>query len=79
MSNNNNNQPPPWSEAPPWATYMAQDEDGSWYWYELKPRTYDKEQQWLEGSENGLVLCALKGNIKTPNWRDTLQKRPENE
>ena len=34
---NNNNQPPPWSEAPLWAKYRAQDEDGEWCWFRYKP------------------------------------------
>ena len=32
-----NNTAPPWSEAPPWAKWRAQDEDGSWFWYSEKP------------------------------------------
>lgn len=72
-----NTAPPPWSEAPPWAMYMAQDEDGEWWWYEKEPRPFD-EGTWLEGSIHGLVLKAETGS-NNPNWRDTLQKRPENE
>ena len=26
-----------WSKAPPWANWIAQDEDGQWYWYQKKP------------------------------------------
>lgn len=74
-----NNIPPPWSEAPDWAMWRAQDEDGEWWWYERKPHpSEDKNKQWLEGSINGLMIRALNDDVN-PNWRNTLEKRPDNE
>jgi len=29
---------PSWKDAPEWANWLAQDEDGSWWWFEVKPR-----------------------------------------
>ena len=29
---------PDWSDAPEWADYLAQDANGTWYWYEGKPK-----------------------------------------
>jgi hypothetical protein len=31
------NLKPKWEHAPAWAKYVAQDPDGSWYWYEETP------------------------------------------
>lgn len=28
---------PKWEDAPDWASYLAMDFDGQWYWYEKKP------------------------------------------
>ena len=82
MMSNNNNQPPPWSEAPPWAKWQAQDKDGAWFAYSEKPEQLlsdtiriDNYGYWGNGGRSQL----LKWNTPNPNWRDTLQKRPENE
>lgn len=29
---------PKWEEAPDWANWVAQDEDGEWFWFEVKPK-----------------------------------------
>ena len=68
-----NNTPPPWSEAPPWAKWRAQDEDGSWFWYSEKP--IEKEDMFDSGGK--ILLC--KWSSDNPNWKTTMQKRPENE
>ena len=69
---NNNNTPPPWSEAPPWAKYIAQDETGEWWWYEKEP--VPRKDGW-----DDTTTQSMSQSYKCPNWRDTLQKRPENE
>ncbi len=74
-----NNTPPPWSEAPPWAKYRAQDEDGAWFFYKKNPYATSIDVEWRTNdiSDNGCVLA--KWCTPNPNWRDTLEKRPENE
>jgi len=74
---NNNNQPPPWSEAPPWAKYRAQDEGGEWFAYESKPYASNIDIKWRFDSESKFLLMSWCDS--NPNWRNTLQKRPENE
>ena len=32
-----NNDKPDWKGAPEWANWLAQDEDGPWFWFQLKP------------------------------------------
>lgn len=73
---NNNNTPPPWSEAPPWAMWRAQDEDGEWWWFRLKPKQ-NRLGFWVTLPGSKFEQAKICGH--NPNWRDTLQKRPENE
>lgn len=28
---------PDWKDSPPWANWLAMDDDGEWYWFELEP------------------------------------------
>lgn len=74
---NNNNTPPPWSEAPPWAMWRAQDYNGDWYAFDMEPEK--NEDAWWWWTHNNLYALLLETHIVNPNWRDTLQKRPENE
>lgn len=58
---------PEWAQAPKWAQWAAQDEDGAWWWYELQPEPV------------GDAHCGRPGKqaaIKHPNWRESLQRRP---
>lgn len=69
-----NNTPPPWSEAPPWAMWRAQDETGEWWWYEEKPRIATDNDGY-----DAVNSQSRAEQYKWPNWKTTLQKRPENE
>ncbi len=75
---NNNNTPPPWSEAPAGANWRAQDEDGTWAWFEDEPTYRASDVFGYEWHSNGRMLIVRK-NHPNPNWRDTLEKKPENE
>lgn len=74
-----NNTPPPWSEAPPWAMWRAQDKDGWWCFYKYEPCAgrYDWVYSDIIFSSENYVLCR-KGKPSS-NWRKSLKKRPENE
>jgi hypothetical protein len=59
---------PDWSKAPEWAKFVAQDENGIWYWYEASPaRGYSS---W----ELPELRCELAGS--NPHWTMTLDARP---
>ena len=61
---------PSWADAPEWAEWLAQDEDGEWNWLAGLPRKY----------VNGWTAVKIKGcckGITLGDWRDTLEKRPE--
>ena len=61
---------PSWDDAPEWARYLAQDKDGTWWWYEEKPRPLDG----FWWSDTGLVeeACA---QTPSSNWKYSLQQR----
>lgn len=61
---------PDWKDAPPWARWLAMDEDGEWFWYEKEPA----EIGWMFGSDGGRMECAA---IDPDDWRKTLEQRPE--
>lgn len=60
---------PDWNTAPEWATWLAQDEDGSWFWFEAKPAL--GTTMW--GPNGG--QCELASSTDT-NWGTTLEPRP---
>jgi len=61
---------PSWSDpsCPPWANYLAQDNDGVWFWYATKPIA--RTSVWLSKEE----CCTAF--VNNPNWRNTLEERP---
>ena len=61
---------PSWSDAPEWGEWLAQDEDGEWKWLAGLPGKY----------VDGWTAVKIKGCCKGSalgDWRDTLEKRPE--
>ncbi len=63
---------PSWDEAPEWANWLAQDNDGEWCWRENKliklSRTFHSKEGRFDYTNRGEVLG---------NWQDTLEERPE--
>lgn len=61
---------PSWSEAPSWAMWLAQNDDGQWWWYEEKP---------ILCSHMG-CFCEEGGRSEeatyAEDWEDTLEQRP---
>lgn len=61
---------PSWDDAPEWGEWLAQDEDGEWKWLAGLPGKY----------VDGWTAVKIKGCCKGSalgDWRDTLEKRPE--
>lgn len=61
---------PSWDDAPEWGEWLAQDEDGEWKWLAGLPGKY----------VDGWTAVKIKGHCKglaLGDWRDTLEKRPE--
>ena len=61
---------PSWKDAPEWGEWLAQDEDGEWKWLAGLPRKY------VDGWTAVKIKGCCKG-IALGDWRDTLEKRPE--
>jgi len=59
------------ADLPSWATWISQNNNGSWYLFSLKPRPY--LLQWVRTSD----LCACSGIVlgkPNPDWRESLIK-----
>jgi hypothetical protein len=59
---------PDWSDAPEWATFLAQDQSGDWYWFWKEP-TISDTGMW----ESDTIYCKA---YRVSNWEDTLQPKP---
>ena len=66
---------PSWAHAPEWAVYMAQSPNGHWEFFAVKPRA---EGWWRHpiGERSSANNASIRGAI-LGDWRDTLEKRPE--
>ena len=60
---------PDWKDAPEWAQYAAMDDDGTWWWYELRPSPQTHSWEGV-GKHDSIVL-------RFSNWQDTLEERPK--
>lgn len=63
---------PSWEDAPEWAQWLAQDKSGCWFWHESKPMAA-KDRQW----DSAETFGGFNKGIPNPNWRDTLEQRPQ--
>lgn len=65
---------PDWRDAPEWANYLAQDECGSWYWFEHEPIKMHArfEIDYSGGNQRSRAAMA----VSYPNWQETLECRP---
>ena len=64
---------PSWKDAPEWGCCMVQDKRGNWYFCSDTPSSKDSE--WDDDSIRSSVLA--NGGVVIGDWRDTLEKRPE--
>ena len=66
---------PSWDDAPEWAVYMAQSPNGHWEFFAVKPRA---EGWWRHqiGERSSANNASIRGAI-LGDWRDTLEKRQE--
>jgi hypothetical protein len=64
---------PEWSDAPEWANWLAQDEDGEWWWFEGEPKLDSDCFYCHSKREDQASIGRVLGD-----WRNTLERRPEN-
>ena len=71
------NSHPRWKDAPDWANYLAQDGDGSWYWYEHPIYAREDYDAWYEQHGfDGRIDDAGEDAERNPDWRNTRHARP---
>lgn len=59
---------PDWKDAPEWASWLALDEYGTWYWFELEP-------EWdSPGWDNKMGNYQYAGTQETPS--QSMERRP---
>ncbi len=66
-------EPPSWDDTPEWAQWLAQTINGTWIWHAREPVA--AQGYW---STRGNAKASFQ-TFPNPNWRDTLQQRPEPE
>lgn len=60
---------PEWKDAPQWASYLARDQNGDWYFHETEPyRT--QNCQWLSNKR-----FELATRVFAKDWMDTIEER----
>ena len=64
---------PSWDLAPEWANFLAQDRDGAWVWYEMRPDP--DSSQWIVSNYMS-EWRYHREHIVIDNWQDTLEQRP---
>lgn len=54
---------PDWKDAPEWANWLAMDDDGEWWWFELKPTYKKRYSVWSEQCGRvGLASPSIPGD-----------------
>lgn len=61
---------PDWNDAPEWANWVAQDPNGSWWWYEHEPRK--GKSRWINTAD---TMCS-QARVLHIDWHNTLEERP---
>ncbi len=56
---------------PDWARWIAMDEDGLWWCYEVEPHQHDRG--WYE-NEVGRCQKIIASQLQTLTWKDSLKK-----
>ena len=65
---------PKWKDAPTWAKYLAQDGDGSWYWYSEMPMASSSGTKvWVRKTNTTHQVAAEE---VADGWIGTLERRP---
>jgi len=65
---------PPWSDAPDGWNWLAQDEDGRWFWYAVAPQAGIGGGVWR--SPRRAQQFAAQGE-PNPLWYESCRQRPE--
>lgn len=67
------------NKAPGWAMWLAQDNDGTWYWWEREPVvTGGHDDFWMSGLPGrvGKFMRVIPRGVIPVDWTKTLEPRP---
>jgi len=65
---------PDWKDAPEWANWLAMDDDGEWYWYEIEPfLAKGYSGTWYAKSSHRQELAV---SPRTLSWKFSKEPRP---
>jgi len=70
------NSHPRWKDAPDWANWLAQDGDGSWYWYEHPIYAHEDDEWYEQHRFGGRIDDAGVAAERNPDWHNTRHARP---
>lgn len=62
-----------WQQAPEGFDWVAQDADGKWFWYRVRPQCGIDGGVWRSNSRHQQYAGTASAD---PNWWQTLEKRP---
>lgn len=63
---------PNWKDAPSWANYLAQDDEGDWYWFENRPEATPFGWSYNPNFPAG----RIRKSTEQSDWQDTVETRP---
>lgn len=66
-------QLPDWRDAPEGWNWVAQDEDGRWFWYRSEPRPGIGGGVWRANSRDQQLAAV---GVPPEDWIETLRERP---
>lgn len=58
---------PNWEAAPAWANWLAMDDDGEWFWYQIKPKYSASNGYWHSKGRCTQAVAAEKSLEKRPS------------
>lgn len=66
---------PDWKDAPDWANWLAQDKDGEYCWWNIRPAL--AASLWAQGYPEESFFYESVGYFeKNIDWQSTLEQRP---
>lgn len=63
---------PDWGDAPLWAKWLAQNDDGQWFWYEKKPTIAPNMGYFFAEGRDRYEEATY-----ADDWDKTLEQRPK--
>jgi len=66
---------PEWKDAPPWAKWLAMDNNGDWWWYENEPVKNPTDNEWWNAIPGEGEVEMASAPLHNLNWEESKEKR----